>query len=107
MEKQRRATTFDELWDEIEAEARAEGPEAVAELARTSHRFRVGAEIAVLRKQRGLTQQQLSDITGLDQAEISKIERGTSNATQDTLARVAAALGAELAVVPSKTLVGT
>ncbi len=104
MEKHRKATRFDEFWDEIEAEARAEGPEALEQLARMSHRFRVGAEIAVLRKERGLTQQELSSITGLDQAEISKIERGASNATQDTLARVAAALGAELAIVPAKTL---
>jgi predicted XRE-type DNA-binding protein len=91
--------TFDDLWRQIQAEAKAEGPDAVAQLQRMQHRYRLGAEFSLLRKETGLTQDELADRTGIDQAEISRIERGAGNATEDTLARIAQELGAEIAVV--------
>lgn len=102
MAKQPRVS-FEDFWREIEAEARAEGPEAVAELEQMAHRFRIGAQLSILRHRRGLTQTQLAEMTEVDQAEISRIERGVSNATEDTLARLARALDAELAIVPVGT----
>ncbi len=102
MEKARKPTSFEEFWREVEAEARAEGPAAVAQLERTAHRFRIGGELSVLRHRRQLTQAELAKLTGIDQGEISKIERGASNATEDTLARLARALGAQLAIVPAE-----
>lgn len=94
---------FEDFWREVEAEARAEGPEAVAKLEQMAHRFRIGAQLSVLRHRRRLTQTQLAEMTGVDQAEISRIERGVSNATEDTLARLARALDAELAIIPVRT----
>lgn len=96
-------TTFDDFWRELEAEAKAEGPQAVAQLRQMQHRYRLGGQISVLRKRRGLTQEQLAERTGIDQAEISRIERGAGNPTEDTLARIAQALGAELALVTGRT----
>lgn len=102
MEK-RSKTTFEHFWRELEAEARTEGPEAVAELELMAHRFRIGAQLSVLRHRSGLSQTQLAELTGIDQSEISRIERGANNPTEDTLARLARALHAELAVVPVGT----
>lgn len=101
----RRKPTFEGFWQELRAEARAEGPDAVAELKQMAHRFRIGAQISVLRHRRGLTQTQLAERTGIDQSEVSRIERGASNATEDTLARLARALDAELAIVSVGTRV--
>lgn len=91
--------SFNDLWRQIEAEAKAEGPEAVAQLQRMQHRYRLGAEFSLLRKETGLTQDELAERTGIDQAEISRIERGASNATEDTLARIAQELDAEIGLV--------
>ena len=96
-------TTFEEFWSEIEAAAKAKGPDAVADLERMQHRYRLGAQLSVLRHRRGLSQIQLAAQTGIDQAEISRIERGLGNPTEDTLARLAAALGAELTFVPARS----
>ena len=39
-----------------------------------NHRERIGNRIAEIRKEKGLTQEQLSEITGLDRANIAKID---------------------------------
>ncbi|MCL1903478.1 MAG: helix-turn-helix domain-containing protein [Oscillospiraceae bacterium] len=44
------------------------------------------------RKEKNLTQQQLSDITGINQADISKIEKGNANPSLRTLQRLAAGM---------------
>lgn len=98
-------TSFAQAWQEIRDEARAEGPAAVAELERMQHRYRIGAQIAIVRKRRGITQDQLSSLAGVDQGDISRIEHGQLNATEDTLAAIARALGHELTLVPSDDLV--
>jgi len=45
-----------------------------------------------LRTLRGLTQEQLADKADVNQATISKIEKGTANFTLDMIQRIAAAL---------------
>lgn len=45
-----------------------------------------------------ITQKQLSDLTGIDQSDISKIERGVANPSVLTLERIAAALGGRLSI---------
>ena len=45
------------------------------------------------RKEMGLTQKQLSELTGIAQADISKIENGNANPSLKTLQRLAAAMG--------------
>lgn len=46
----------------------------------------------------GLTQKQLSERTGIYQADISKIERGTGNPSISTLQRLADGMGMELVI---------
>ena len=79
---------------QIDAEAQDEGPKAVAQLERMRHRYYLGGQLAVLRKRRGLTQMELADESGVEHADISKIEHGVGNPTEDTLARIGKALGA-------------
>ncbi|RIJ77584.1 XRE family transcriptional regulator [Nakamurella silvestris] len=68
--------------------------------AEVSERAELGALLATARKARSLTQPALSDLTGIQQAEISRIERGTGNPTASTLLRLADALGQKLTLVP-------
>jgi DNA-binding XRE family transcriptional regulator len=93
------ATKFEDFVREVEAEAHAEGPQAVAELAALRAHFAMAQEIRELRKAHHLTQKQLAAVSGVDQAEISRIERGEANATSSTLAALLAPLGARLGVV--------
>jgi ribosome-binding protein aMBF1 (putative translation factor) len=47
----------------------------------------------------GLTQRQLSELAGVPQADISRIERGAGNPTEATLQRLARALDRRLTLV--------
>jgi DNA-binding XRE family transcriptional regulator len=58
----------------------------------------LGFEIAAKRNEKGLTQQQLAEICGIKQSNLSCIERGIGNVTYKTLNRIAEALGAELKI---------
>ena len=61
----------------------------------------VANAVAEARSKAGLTQSQLADATGIDQSDISKIERGAANPSINTLSRIAEALDAELQIVLS------
>lgn len=67
--------------------------------AEVNERAELGAALASARKARSLTQPALSDLTGIQQAEISRIERGAGNPTAATLLRLADALGQKLTLV--------
>ncbi len=54
--------------------------------------------IAYARRLSGLSQKALSEKTGIDQSDISKIERGVANPSVATLERIARALGGELEI---------
>ena len=56
-------------------------------------RRRLGANIQCFRKARGLTQQELADRAGVEQKQVSRIERGEISPTVDTVAKIARALG--------------
>ena len=60
---------------------------------------KIGKFIAECRKQKGLTQMQLAEMTGYDQSNICKIERGRYNASIDIIQKVCDALGARIEVV--------
>ena len=53
-------------------------------------------DIRDARKRAGLTQVQLSEATGIDQASISRMENGKQGITLEYLKRIAQALGVEL-----------
>lgn len=99
------AKSFDELagrakatWSEDERRVY----EAASEQFTTEmdERARLGAELAEARKAQSLTQEALSALSGIQQAEISRIERGAGNPTAATLLRLADALGQRVALVP-------
>lgn len=69
--------------------------------AEMDEREQLGAQLAAARKARGLTQPDLSALTGIQQAEISRIERGAGNPTAATLLRLADALGQRLTLTPA------
>ena len=57
---------------------------------------RMGRHLAKLRQDAGLTQEQLADVTGIHQTNISKLESGTANPSLRTLKRLAAGMGMRL-----------
>lgn len=56
----------------------------------------VANAVAVARAKVGISQKELSAQTGIDQSDISKIERGIGNPSVSTLNRLARAMGMEL-----------
>ena len=60
----------------------------------------LGTRLAAARAQRALSQQMLAERSGVQQAEISRIERGLGNPTTTTLMRLLAALEYELTLTP-------
>ncbi len=56
----------------------------------------LGNSIISARAKLGISQKQLSEMSGIDQSDISKIERGVSNPSISTLERLAQAFGGKL-----------
>ena len=56
-------------------------------------RERIGKRIAQLRNERGLTQKELAERTGMQQGNIARIEAGKYSARFDTLQIIAEAMG--------------
>lgn len=94
---------FSDFMRELEEEAHREGPAAVRELEAFGHHFELAGELARRRKALGMTQVQLAKRAGLQQSEISRLERGEVNPTWTTLQAVLEALGARLTVVDART----
>lgn len=90
---------FDQLIQHIEDEAKSEGPVAVAELRAFDERFRLASELLTARKAAGLSQKTLAQRSGVQQAEISKIERGAVVPKITTMNKLLGPLGRRLAVV--------
>lgn len=89
--------------EEIEQEARRAGPKARAGYAAAGATHRLARQVFDLRKTAGLTQRQLAAKSGVQQADISRIEAGDANPTLATIVALAYALGAELALEPSRS----
>ena len=58
-------------------------------------RHRLGLNVRRLRKERELSQERLSHLSGLSRAYVSSVETGRRNATLDTLEILARTLGVE------------
>lgn len=93
------ARTGHTLAEYVQAYREAAGPEELALHDAYREHFRLANQIIELRRAAGLTQQALAASTGIDQSEISRIERGIANPTQETLLRLGKALGKRLAFV--------
>ena len=79
---------FKREWDELEPE------------------FQLVKAMLRARDEQNISQRQLSDLTGITQADISKMESGEANPTLQTLKRIAKGLGMRLELVFTP-LVGT
>jgi ribosome-binding protein aMBF1 (putative translation factor) len=87
---------FEDFVAEIE---HAASPEERQELEAARARYRIGARLLQQRLAGGLTQKELAAASGVDQADISRIERGESNPTTETLDALARPLGVTLDLV--------
>ena len=58
----------------------------------------VGNAVSAARAKKGMSLIELAEVTGIDQSDISKIERGVANPSIKTLHRIAEALDAQLRV---------
>jgi len=93
-------TTFDKFMADLAEEARAEGPDAVAELDAFGLRFSLARQLAARRRALRLSQRQLSERTAIEPVEVSRIERGEVELTTATLGTLTRALGVEVRLVP-------
>jgi transcriptional regulator with XRE-family HTH domain len=65
----------------------------VARLQDTDPRLLFGQAVRRLRKQRGISQEQLAEIAGIHRTYIGDVERGTRNIALVNITRIAKALG--------------
>ena len=86
-------------WEDVEKEYFT--PEEIAE---SDLRVAIIGELIKARKEKGITQKQLEEMTGVKQTAIARMERGTVNPTIETVVKVLAPLGMTLAVVPLQTV---
>lgn len=66
------------------------------ENSEVNHKRRIGKRIAELRKERGLSQIKLAQLTGIDSSNIGRIELGKYNPGLETLCKIADVLGVTL-----------
>lgn len=88
------------MWNDeldIEAETIYEDGETVR-IEKTADGVMIGNVVSSTRTKRGLSQKELSELTGIDQSDLSKIERGVANPSIGTLSRIAEALDTKLVV---------
>jgi ribosome-binding protein aMBF1 (putative translation factor) len=97
--KARKVMTAHAFKDYLAASRAAESPDDAALRKVFEEDIRLGLQFHDARVARGLTQRQLSEMAGVPQADISRIERGGGNPTEATLQRLARALGRRLALV--------
>jgi len=64
-----------------------------------NERQRIGARIAELRRERGMSQAQLAEAAGLRQSNVSRIEAGKYATTLDILTNIAQALGCKVDII--------
>ena len=64
--------------------------------------FDLGIQLYKARKNSGLSQQQVAEITGINQGNYSKIEAGIRVPTVKTLQKITACLGVTIALIPIK-----
>jgi DNA-binding phage protein len=73
-------------------------PELKAEYDALEPEFSIMQAMIDARKQSGMTQKQLSECTGIAQADISRLESGNGNPSLRTLQRLAAGMGMRIKI---------
>ncbi|CAM3543800.1 helix-turn-helix transcriptional regulator [Nocardioides dubius] len=90
------SSSFAEYVAERARSASREEAEAVRVFDEVYAKHSVGVALALARKARRLTQTEVADRAGLDQGDLSRIERGITAPTAPTLLRLVEALGGRL-----------
>jgi ribosome-binding protein aMBF1 (putative translation factor) len=89
-------TDLDDLLEQIDAEAEAEGESGRAHLESLRDHVDLAVQIIDRRRVLHMTQEQVAAAAGLHQSVVSRIEQGVANPTARTLALLARALDARL-----------
>lgn len=84
------------VWDrELERELFTE-----EEIAESDARVAVISALVEARNEKGLSQRELEELTGIKQPQLARLEAGKGNPTLTTLIKLLVPLGKKLAVVP-------
>jgi DNA-binding phage protein len=94
MSKPKTISPIGHTWDEVEKELFT--PEEIAE---SDLRVAIIGELIKARRERGITQKKLEELSGVRQPVIARMEKG-NNPQLDTVLKVLAPLGKTLSVVP-------
>lgn len=88
------------VWnDELDIEAETVYEDGITvRTVRPAGSLVAGEAVAAARARKGISQMELAEATGIDQSDISKIERGVANPSVGTLSRIAEALDGTLVV---------
>ena len=70
------------------------------EIAKSNLRVALIGELIKARNERGVTQKQLEEMSGVSQPVIARLERGTTSPNISTVMKLLAPLGKKLAIVP-------
>lgn len=94
------------LNDYLAQSKKANTAEVSAARAVFDQAYGVARQLMDLREKHHLTQAELSEKTGIPQAQISRIERGSVSPTTATVAKLAEALDADVRIVERPTRTG-
>jgi ribosome-binding protein aMBF1 (putative translation factor) len=87
-------------YDDVTAARRERlSPDSKAHREIFEQAYDIALQIIELREQHGLTQAELAERCGMDQGDISRIERGSTSPTARTLQRIAEALDSDVRLV--------
>jgi DNA-binding XRE family transcriptional regulator len=92
---EKKVSSVGQSWDDFEREVFT--PE---EIAASRLRVAIMSELIKARKESGVSQKKLEDLSGVRQPVIARMETGSTNPTIGTVLKVLAPLGKTLAVVP-------
>ena len=84
-------------WSEVKKRLMKD-PEVVAELEKNEFEYKVISEIIRARIEKNITQNQLAEMIGTKQSNISRLESGEYNPSLEFLYKVAQALGKSLEI---------
>lgn len=87
--------TLGKTWREVQRELYT--PE---EIAASNARVEMMIALSKARKEKGLTQKELSEMTGIRQSAISRLENGNTPAQIDALIKLFAAMNMKMQIVP-------
>lgn len=82
-------------WDDFEKKAFT-----AEEIAESDLRVALICELIDARNEKGLSQRDLEELSGVSQPVIARVEKGKTNPTLDTVMKLLAPLGKRLAIVP-------